>query len=120
MEYRPSGVGEWSRSSNRTGVTLGQTGSLPGDRPPHLNVYLPPVHPVEAVFVAWNPPSPFARFWTTAQPDNLRTEIHGALCHIGRATAPEPDCDFLDEFRGAETYSPIRGGCSKLRPSESE
>jgi hypothetical protein len=72
---------------------------VPGDRPPDLCAYPRPVHPVEAVFVGWNPPKAFAGFWSIDAPDNLRTEIHGALRQVGRATASEPDHDFLDEFR---------------------
>jgi hypothetical protein len=74
-------------------------GSVPGDRPPSLYAYPPPVHPVEAVFIGWNPPRAFGGFWSTGAGDNLRTEIHGALRQIAQATALEPGQDFLDEFR---------------------
>jgi hypothetical protein len=62
------------------------------------------VHPIEIVFVGWNPPHPFAGFWSTDAPDNLRTEIHSALRYLGRAIAPEPNRDFLDEFRGSRRF----------------
>ena len=73
-------------------------------RPPNLEAYPAARRRVQVLFVGWNPPRPFAGFWSIADPDNLRTELHRILRDIGRVRAPQPDGQFLDDFLDAGYY----------------
>ncbi len=75
-----------------------------GTRPPELYAYPEPVRPVELVFVGWNPPRPFAGFWSTDCPDNLRRELHRILKALGCSNVDDSEGVFLEEFRRARRF----------------
>jgi hypothetical protein len=69
-----------------------------GLRPPELYAYPQPVKPIRILFIGWNPTKPFGGFWSLDSQDNLRSDLHQILFHLGIVKATNPDESFLDEF----------------------